>query len=152
RHWERIFQHAIWGVGVVNAVEVTFQLVNRAYAEMHGYTVEELIGQSVSKLWAPETREDMERHAHETRSHGRLVAETTHMRKDGSTFPVEVVGTVTKDAEGKPVWFVANVQDITERRRLQQSQLRALELETENRRIEEANRLKSEFLANMSHE
>jgi PAS domain S-box-containing protein len=152
RHWERIFQHATWGVGVVNATEVTFQAVNPAYAAMHGYSVEELLGQSVSKLWAPETRADMERHAHETRDHGRLLAETTHVRKDGSRVSVEVIGTVIKDAQDKPVWFVANVQDITERRRLQQSQIRAIELEAENRRIEEANRLKSEFLANMSHE
>jgi PAS domain S-box-containing protein len=152
RHWERIFQHATWGVGVVSATEVRFQAVNAAYAEMHGYTVAELIGEHVSKLWAPETRADMERHAHETRSHGRLVVETTHLRKDGSRVPVEVVGTVIKDARDKPVWFVANVQDITERKRLQQSQIRAIELEAENRRIEEANRLKNEFLANMSHE
>jgi PAS domain S-box-containing protein len=152
RHWERIFQHATWGVGVVSAADVRFQAVNTAYAAMHGYTVDELIGEHVSKLWAPETRADMDRHAHETLSHGRLIVETTHLRKDGSRLPVEVVGTVIKDARDKPVWFVANVQDITERKRLQQSQIRAIELEAENRRIEEANRLKNEFLANMSHE
>jgi PAS domain S-box-containing protein len=152
RHWERIFHHATWGVGVVTAKDLTFQSVNLAYAQMHGYTVEELIGEPVSKLWAPDTREDMERHAHETRTHGRLIVETTHQRKDGSRFPVEVVGTVVKDGRGVPVYFIANVQDISERRQFQQSQIRAIELEAENRRIEEANRLKSEFLANMSHE
>jgi PAS domain S-box-containing protein len=152
RHWERIFQHATWGVGVVDASDVRFRIVNTAYAEMHGYTAEELVGEHVSKLWAPETRSDMERHASETRGHGRLVVETTHIRKDGSRLPVEVVGTVIKDAHDKPLWFVANVQDITERKELQQAQYRSVALEAENRRIEEANRLKSEFLANMSHE
>jgi len=44
------------------------------------------------------------------------------------------------------------VQDITERKKLQLSRLRAIELEGENRRIAEANRVESEFLANMSHE
>ena len=97
-------------------------------------------------------RADMERHAHETLNHRRLVVETTHMRKDGVHLPVEVVATTIADADGKPVWFVANVQDISERKRLQQSRMRTIELEAENRRIEEANRLKSEFLANMSHE
>jgi PAS domain S-box-containing protein len=152
RHWERIFQHATWGVGVVSASELRFQAVNTAYAEMHGYTVNELVGDHVSKLWAPETRADMNRHTDATASHGRLIVETTHLRKDGSRLPVEVVGTVIKDSQNNPIWFVANVQDITERKRLQQSQIRAIELEAENRRIEEANRLKNEFLANMSHE
>lgn len=152
RQWERIFQHATWGVAAVGASDLRFQAVNPAYAEMHGYTVDELVGAPVSKLWAPETRGDMERHAGETHEHGRLVVETTHLKKDGSKLPVEVVGTTIKDAAGDVVSFVANVQDISERRRLQQAQIRAIELEAENRRIEEANRLKSEFLANMSHE
>jgi PAS domain S-box-containing protein len=152
RHWERIFQHASWGVGLARASDISIEAVNPAYAEMHGYTVEELVGAPVSKLWAPETKADMERHAHETRDHGRLVVETTHLRKDGSRLPVEVIGSVVRDDHDRPIYFVANVQDISERKRLQQAQIRAIELEAENRRIEEANRTKSEFLANMSHE
>jgi PAS domain S-box-containing protein len=152
RHWERIFQHATWGVAIASAPDVIFQAVNPAYAEMHGYTVAELQGQPVSTLWAPHTREDMERHAAETHQHGRLVAETTHLRKDGTALPVEVVATTIKDANGQVRWYVANVQDISERKRLQQSRVRAIELEAQNLQIVEANRLKSEFLANMSHE
>jgi PAS domain S-box-containing protein len=152
RHWERIFQHANWGVALADVKEVKFQAVNPAYAAMHGYTVEELVGAPVSTLWAEGTRADMERHAHETHDHGHLVAETTHRRKDGTTIAVEVVATTIKDASGKIAWFVANVQDITERKRLQQSRVHAIELEARSQRIEEANRLKSEFLANMSHE
>jgi len=152
RHWERIFQHATWGVALAGAKDVRFQAVNPAYARMHGYTVEELTGAPVSILWAPETREDMERHARETLDHSHLVVETVHLRKDGTRLPVEVVATTLNDAHGQIKWFVANVQDITERKRLQQTRDRAIELEAENRRIEEANRLKGEFLANMSHE
>jgi len=152
RHWERVFQHANWGVALADVKDVKFQAVNPAYAAMHGYTVEELVGAPVSTLWAAGTQADMERHADETHDHGHLVAETTHLRKDGTIIPVEVVATTIKDASGKVAWFVANVQDITERKRLQQSRVHAIELEARSRRIEEANRLKSEFLANMSHE
>ena len=152
RHWERVFQHATWGVALASVDDVRFRAVNPAYAEMHGYTVEELMGLPVSVLWTPETRADMELHAKTTHEHGHLVAETIHRRKDGSTLPVEVIATTIKDARGHISWFVANVQDITERKRLQHSRDRAIELEAENRRMEEANRLKSEFLANMSHE
>jgi signal transduction histidine kinase len=42
--------------------------------------------------------------------------------------------------------------DLRERRKLDVERRRSVELELQNRRIQEANRLKSEFLANMSHE
>ena len=44
------------------------------------------------------------------------------------------------------------IVDLRERRKLEQVRQRTIELEMQNRRIAEANRLKSEFLANMSHE
>ena len=44
------------------------------------------------------------------------------------------------------------VTDITKRRQAEESRLQTLQLENENRQIQEANRLKSQFLANMSHE
>ncbi len=42
--------------------------------------------------------------------------------------------------------------DLRERKRIEEMRRRAVDLELQNRRIQEANRLKSEFLANMSHE
>jgi signal transduction histidine kinase len=45
-----------------------------------------------------------------------------------------------------------NIVDLRERLRAEEIRRRSVELEIQNRRIQEANRLKSEFLANMSHE
>ena len=45
-----------------------------------------------------------------------------------------------------------SILDLRERRRADAMRRHAAELELQNRRIQEANRLKSEFLANMSHE
>src|SRR4030095_3659948 len=45
-----------------------------------------------------------------------------------------------------------NIIDLRERLRAEEIRRRSVELEMQNRRIQEANRLKSEFLANMSHE
>jgi len=45
-----------------------------------------------------------------------------------------------------------NITDLRERLRADEIRRRSAELEAQNRRIQEANRLKSEFLANMSHE
>jgi signal transduction histidine kinase len=45
-----------------------------------------------------------------------------------------------------------NIVDLRERLRAEEIRRRSADLETQNRRIQEASRLKSEFLANMSHE
>ena len=70
--------------------------------------------------------------------------ETTHRRKDGTTYPVEVRLQLSRE-ETRPV-FIAIVLDITERTR------RERELVDAKERAEEMSRLKSAFLANMSHE
>jgi PAS domain S-box-containing protein len=58
-----------------------------------------------------------------------------------------------RDADGRLKGIFAAARDITEQKRLRQElEQRNRELEVQNHRVEEANRLKSEFLANMSHE
>jgi PAS domain S-box-containing protein len=70
------------------------------------------------------------------------------LRKNGTEFPAEISLSPIDTELGKLV--TAAVRDVTDRKRLEEG--RREELEGQNRRIQEANRLKSEFLANMSHE
>jgi signal transduction histidine kinase len=74
------------------------------------------------------------------------------LRKDGSEFAAEISLSPIETPEG--TLATAAIRDITERKRLEEVEVRrkSQELEEENRRMQEANRLKSEFLANMSHE
>jgi PAS domain S-box-containing protein len=70
---------------------------------------------------------------------------------DGSVHWVAAHGSVRREG-GAPTHMLGIVSDITEQKLAEAARLKALRLETENREIQQANRLKSEFLANMSHE
>jgi PAS domain S-box-containing protein len=68
----------------------------------------------------------------------------------GEDIPVEVH--LVRLAGDHPRLVRLTIIDLRERRKLEEIRQRTIELELQNRRIQEANRLKSEFLANMSHE
>ena len=76
--------------------------------------------------------------------------EFTATRSEGSQFPVELSLTSINTTAG-PI-FTAYLRDLTEQKKQEAERERSRELEEQNIRIQEANRLKSEFLANMSHE
>ncbi|MEO8842799.1 MAG: response regulator [Kofleriaceae bacterium] len=69
---------------------------------------------------------------------------------DGEEIPAEVH--LVRLAGDQHRLVRLTVIDLRERRKLEEIRQRTIELELQNRRIQEANRLKSEFLANMSHE
>jgi PAS domain S-box-containing protein len=73
-------------------------------------------------------------------------------RDTGREWVFSFSGEPVRDRRGELVLAVVVTRDITERKRAEQVRRDAEELEAQNRRIQEANRLKSEFLANMSHE
>ena len=72
--------------------------------------------------------------------------EKRYVRKDGSPVWVELFVSLQRDAAGKPAYAIAVVQDISERKRLEE------ELRQAKEAAEAANRAKDEFLANVSHE
>jgi PAS domain S-box-containing protein len=124
--WAHIFEHAEWGVAIGSADGRSLEMMNPAYAKMHGFTVEELAGLPIASVYAPGAAAELSaliRTANET---GHAVIESTHVRKDGSTFPVLVDLTAVKDERGQLLYRVANVQDITDRKRAE-DELRANE-------------------------
>jgi PAS domain S-box-containing protein len=92
---------------------------NPADATMHGYTVEELLGQDARILAPTELRQPMTlQQIEESKNWTR---ESINIRKDGSRFPVQLSSDVVRDAAGKAIAFVTTCEDITERKRTEET-------------------------------
>jgi len=118
---------------------------NHTACEIHGYTREELIGQSIDILesvpWAYKHRQGW---IDNLRQHRRVSGQGEHRRKDGSTFPTEYF-TCIVNLDGREL-VIGMDHDATARHEAEQQLITAKE------QAEAADRAKSEFLAVMSHE
>jgi PAS domain S-box-containing protein len=134
------------GVVITDADDVVVY-ANSRMVELSGYAREEMIGQKVSRLLVPE--EDQGAYAQRMAIRMQGVAEqyeVSFRRKDGRRFWAEVNGSPLTDAAGRIVGTVGAVMDITERKRIEEALVAAVDAS------EDASRAKSAFLANMSHE
>ena len=103
----RTAMDAVWLVGTDGSILE----VNEAACQMLGHSREELIGKSVPEVEAEERPEDTAKRIRRVMERGFDIFQSTHRRKDGSTFPVEVSTTFLRDT-GQ---LVAYVRDITGR-------------------------------------
>jgi PAS domain S-box-containing protein len=113
RRWAHIFDHAHWGIALVSADGVTLERMNGAFAQMHGYTVAELNGRPVTELAAPGEEAIARRHVELAGLHDEHTFQMNRRRKDGTVFPALVNVSTIRDADGRPLYRAANVQDIT---------------------------------------
>ncbi len=114
QRWEQIVAHAGWPVVIVNPRDNALQFVNQAYADIHGYTVHELIGKPLADMYAPESRSELLAHNRAIREKGDHVYESVHMHKNGSRFPALCHGTAFKDAHGQILFLASTFEDLTE--------------------------------------
>ena len=94
---------------------------NQAAHTMHGYSPGELIGKPISFLDTPETRTHIAGRVVRLMAGDHLTGEVQHIRKDGSTFPIEISAQVIRIA-GK-LYIQAIDRDITERKQGEQERL-----------------------------
>lgn len=120
QRWAHIFEHAEWGIAVGSADGVSFELMNPAFASIHGYTVDELEGKPLLSVFAPEARAEVASHMRLAHKNGHHIWESVHLHKDGSSFPVLLDVTAVHDERGELLYPVINVQDITKRKRAEE--------------------------------
>jgi PAS domain S-box-containing protein len=86
---------------------------------MYGYSIEELTGRPILDVYAPVDRPRLAGWLQAAHKKGHITYEAQHIRKDGSIFPVQVDITAVKDENGSVLYRVVNVQDISERKRVE---------------------------------
>jgi two-component system, cell cycle sensor histidine kinase and response regulator CckA len=131
QRWARIFEHAGWGVAIVSADGGTIESVNPAFAEMHGWTVDELRGKPMSELSTG--LQDFPRMNPLYDSRGHQIWETERLHRDGTVFPALIDATAVKDQDGQVTYYAVNVQDLTERRRAEEQIRQAQKMEAVGR-------------------
>ncbi|SEK58371.1 PAS domain S-box-containing protein [Roseateles sp. YR242] len=141
-----IVEHAPVGV-VFTDLSGRPQTLNPYYAQLLGYTEEELKQRTIMKITHPEDRAedgrlgnalirgDLERYSRIKR----------YISAEGRLITVRVWVSLLRDAQGEPYRLVGVVEDIGE-------QLRLEELERLHESAHAAHRAKNEFLSRMSHE
>lgn len=117
--WSHVIEHSGLGMAVSSAEFDRLVMVNPAYAAMHGQSVHELAGSSMIASYAEDVQATLPEHFRIAQARGNHSFESVHQRIDGSTFPVFVAMTCVKDPQAQVLYCVSNVQDITERRKIE---------------------------------
>jgi PAS domain S-box-containing protein len=104
--------------------------LNLAYLSMWNYEEEEVLGKHATFFFANKNEASVGMKA--VLEEGAWQGELKAMRRDGSTFDVQVLANLVTNADGEPFCSMASFMDITERKKLEQ--------------------LKDEFIGLVSHE
>ena len=126
---------------------------NNGAERMFGYTAEEMIGQSGEILVPEGEKLDPTARIAMVVEMGEGRFEATRRRKDGTLIDIAVTMSAVCNAAGEVIAVAAIAQDITDRKRVEQERAQfTRELEVQNERLLELDRLKDEFVALVSHE
>ncbi len=117
KRYRLLFDHAGDAILVMEAQgDQAGQIVsaNQAAAEMHGYTVGELVGMNVAELDTPESAAKIPERFSKLYAGDTVREEVTHVRKDGTVFPLEINASLFELGDQK--YILAIDRDVTARK------------------------------------
>jgi PAS domain S-box-containing protein len=151
--FRRAFDHAPIGMSLV-AEDGRYLQVNRALCELVGYSEEELLGSSFQAITHPDDLAD------NLDLFKRLWAgeidtyqlEKRYLHKDGRVVWIQLTGSIVRDADG-PKYGIAQILDITDRRRVEMDRAIMLASEREyTRQLRALTEMRADLTAMIAHE
>ena len=113
----------------ISDLELKLTYVNDAFARLHGYSIEEMIGMKVAFLHNDEQMDEHKIRMNEIKTQGLWTGEIERMRKDGTRFSAYMSYNLLKDDEGNPTGILAVVRDITDQKSIEAQFHRAQKME-----------------------
>ena len=114
--FHRAFDGAPIGMALVSP-EGRWLQVNAAFCDLLGYSPAELTSRTFMDVTHPDDLEDSIEHTRRQLDGevDRLGIEKRYLRSDGTVVWVALTSTLARDGDGRPVHFVAQIEDVTER-------------------------------------
>ena len=115
------FEHAAVGAAQVG-IDGRWLRVNRRLCEIVGYTHDELLEITFADISHPDDVEaDLEQARAVLRGESQLYStEKRYVRKDGSLVWVNLTVSLVREASGEPRYFISVIEDISERKRVEE--------------------------------
>ena len=128
RKFKTIADNAGHGVALAD-LQGNIAYVNDSFAQMHQYSVDELIGKNLSIFHNEEQMESVNQLNEQLKQKGNYIAEEVwHKKRDNTVFPTLMSATLVKDEAGEPLFMAATAIDMTKHKKaeeaLQESELR----------------------------
>lgn len=114
QRYKRVLETAIDGFWLTD-IQGNLLEANEAYAQMSGYTADELTHMHISQLDANENPEEVQAHIANLMNHGYERFETRHRRKDGQVLDIEIAATIVPESNQIFVFC----RDISERHKME---------------------------------
>ena len=102
--------------GIMTGTGDLIDVINPAYATMHGYTFEELKSLPAESLFSPDLKRDFPAYLKKAEVLGHVVFEADHIHRDGTIIPTLNVLSSLPDTQDSGQYWILNVQDISEHR------------------------------------
>lgn len=126
--WYDLFERLEWGVVIGGEEHRNILYVNHAFAMMHGYAPNELVGRPIEDVFAPQSRVDLWRHVSLAHEKSHYCFESLHLHKQGHCFPVAINVSTFREQEGAPLRRIVHVQDITNIKEAERALLKSRDL------------------------
>ncbi|MGN6257355.1 MAG: PAS domain S-box protein [Solirubrobacterales bacterium] len=112
--WQLSFQKTTRGIALGDA-DGLLVAVNPAFARMHGGTPDDFIGRPFRSCLAPADAEQLPQLAEQLERDEFTFFEATYRRLDGSTFPAATEGLLIRGEDGRPLYRIAWLTDLSAR-------------------------------------